>query len=281
MLAVWLVSACARPALAPRAPRPGSASYSIQSYNVECGKHQDPSIIEAVGAGHADVVCLQETTPEYEAALRRRYTARYPYQLYRHNLPHPGAGGLAILSRFPVLDRGYHRAPNGWHPAWHVEVQTPSGPIQILLVHLRAKLSGRVDDLTALLTLRSDHLDEIKDFSRFTAAGRPTLVVGDFNEEADGAAVRWLEARGYQNALPLFHPGEHTWRHPILAWEFRQMLDHVLFDRAFVPLDARVIHAGHSDHLPVVARLQLAEAPRWGSLRPRIADVTGELVGGQ
>ena len=75
--------------------------------------------------------------------------------------------------------------------------------------------------------------------------------------------MRWLEARGYENALPLFHPDEHTWRHPLLVWEFHQMLDHVLFDRAFVPLDARVIHAGHSDHLPIVAQLQVAPDPRW------------------
>ncbi len=263
LLAALALCACASGRLAPRAPAPGSVSYSVESYNVECGKHRDRSIIEAVGAGHADIVCLQETTPDYEARLRPRYAERYPYQLYRHNLPHPGAAGLAVLSRFPVVDRGYHRAPHGWHPAWHVEVQTPTGPVQILLVHLRAKMSGRVDDLTALLTLRGDHLDEIKDFSRFTRPGQPTLVVGDFNEEADGAAVRWLEKRGYRDALPLFRPGAHTWRHPVLAWEFGQMLDHVLFDRAFAPLDARVIHAGHSDHLPVVTRLQVVADARW------------------
>ncbi len=263
LLAALMLCACASTGLAPRAPAPGSTSYSVESYNVECGKHHDRSIIEAVGAGDADIVCLQETTPEYEAALRPRYARRYPYQLYRHNAPDTGAAGLAVLSRFPVVDRGHHPGPNGWHPAWHVEVETPSGPVQILLVHLRAKLSGRVDDLTALLTLRADHLDEIKDFSRWSTLDRPTLVVGDFNEAADGAAVGWLEARGYRDALPLFHPGAHTWRHRLLAWELRQMLDHVLFDRAFMPLDARVIHAGHSDHLPVVARLQVAPDPRW------------------
>jgi endonuclease/exonuclease/phosphatase family metal-dependent hydrolase len=263
LLAVPLLARCAVPAFPARSPTPGSAHYSVMSYNVECGKHDDPTIIDAVGAGDADIACLQETTPKYELALRRRYAARYPYQLYQHNHPNPGAAGLAVLSRFPIVDRGHRPAPHGWHPAWYVDVETPSGTIQILHVHLRAKLSGRKNDLIALLTVSGDHLREIDHFMRWSVSDKPTLVVGDFNEEPDGAAIGWLEARGYRNALPLFEPGRHTWRHPLLAWELRQTLDHILFDSAFQPLDARVIDAGRSDHLPVVARLQVAPDPRW------------------
>jgi endonuclease/exonuclease/phosphatase family metal-dependent hydrolase len=99
---------------------------------------------------------------------------------------------------------------------------------------------------------------------RWTVPDKPTLVIGDFNEEDDGAVIRWLEARGYRNALPLFRPGQHTWRHPLLGFELRQSLDHILFDRAFEPLDAQVLDAGRSDHLPVLARLQVvARDPRW------------------
>ncbi len=257
-------SACATTPLMPRTPTPGAVVYSVASYNVECGKHRDRSIIDAVGAGNADIVCLQETTPQYEAVLRRRYARRYPYQLYQHNAPNSGAAGLAVLARFPITDRGHHPAPHGWHPAWYVDVETPSGPIQILNVHLRAKLSGHSNDLLALLSVRGDHLHEIRHFLHWSVPELPTLVVGDFNEEADGAAVGWLEKRGYRNALPLFRPDQHTWRHPLLAWEIHQTLDHILFDRAFQPLDARVLDVGHSDHLPVVARFQVAPDARWG-----------------
>lgn len=237
----------------------------MKSYNVECGEQEDASIIDAIGAGDADIVCLQETSPAYEAVLRRRYADRYPHQRYQHH-PTTNAAGLAVLSRYPVVDRGHRPAPRDWrhwHPAWYVDVETPSGTIQILLVHLRAKLAGRKSDLEALMTLRGDHLEEIDHFMRGSSADKPTLVIGDFNEEPDGAAVRWLEARGYRNALPLFQPDGHTWRRPLLAWELRQTLDHILFDRAFEPVDARVIHAGGSDHLPIVARLRVAADPRW------------------
>lgn len=262
LLAAALGCAAPEPAAAPRTPAPGAAQLVVKSYNVECGEHEEVDTIEAVGAGNADIVCLQETTPEYETALRRRYSDRYPHQRYQHS-PKTGAAGLAVLSRFPVLDRGHHQSPRVWHPSWYVDVETPSGTVQILLVHLRPKLGGRQTDLEALLTLRGDHLEEIDHFMRWSAADKPTLVIGDFNEEPGGAAIRWLEARGYRNALPIFEPRSHTWRHRFLAWEVRQTLDHILFDRAFQPLDARVIHAGSSDHLPVVARLQVAPDPRW------------------
>jgi endonuclease/exonuclease/phosphatase family metal-dependent hydrolase len=260
---VLVLGGCAASPLAARAPAPGRDHYVVKSNNVECGKHTDATIIDAIGAGDPDIVFLQETTTQYEAVLRKRYSRRFPYQVYQHNAPNGGAAGLAVLSRFPVIDRGHHPAPHGWHPAWHVDVETPSGPIQILHVHLRAKLSGRGNDVLALLLVGDDHLKEIEHFTRWTVPDLPTLVIGDFNEEANGAAVRWLEARGYRNALPLFRPDEHTWRHPFLAWELRQTLDHILFDRAFEPLDARVIDAGRSDHLPVVAHLQVARDPRW------------------
>lgn len=267
LLSLALLS-CASAPDAPRSPRSEQRApqYLVKSYNVEWSRHADPTVIEAVGAGGADIVCLQETTPKFEPVLRERYATQYPHQLYQHNRPRTGATGLAVLSRYPLVDRGHHSSPYGWHPAWHVEVETPSGPVQILHVHLRAKLSGRSNDLAALLTLRGDHLDEIAHYMRFTAPDKPTLVVGDFNEEPDGAAIRFLERRGFQNALPRFRPEQHTWRHPLLAWELRQTLDHILFDRGFEVVDARVLDAGRSDHLPLVARLEVsARDPRWAA----------------
>ena len=36
-------------------------------------------------------------------------------------------------------------------------------------------------------------------------------------------------------------------------------IDHILFDRAFVPLNAYVLDSGNSDHLPVVAHLEASD----------------------
>lgn len=256
---------CALPALAcgerplePREPTPGVPHYTIQSYNVESGDEDDPGTVAAVGKNHADIVCLQETTPEFELVLRERYADEYPYQLYQHNEPNPGAAGLAVLSKFPVIDSGWQAGPNGWHPAWHVIVSTPSGKLQILNLHLRSKHDGNGNIVSSYLSSNDDHLYEIQLFTKQCDNGLPSIVLGDFNEGLGGVAVRWLEDRGYTNALPLYRPGQHTWQGSSVANQFTQTLDHILFDGAFEPLNAWVSNIGNSDHLPVVAHLEAA-----------------------
>lgn len=257
-LCALLALACGERPLEPREPTPGVPHYEIQSYNVESGDHDDPATVEAIGKNHSDVICLQETTPEFELVLRQRYADEYPYQLYEHNLPNPGAAGLGVLSKFPVSDSGWHAGPNGWHPAWHVIIDSPSGKFQILNLHLRSKHDGNGNVVSSYLKSNDDHLYEIELFTKQCANGLPTIVLGDFNEGLGGVAVKYLEDHGYRNVLPLYRPGQHTWKGSSVANQFTQTLDHILFDQAFEPLNAWVSNVGGSDHLPVVAHLEAA-----------------------
>lgn len=264
------VIGCGERPLEPRDPTPGVPHYVFQSYNVEAGDQGDPSTVSAVGAGDADVVCLQESTAEWEVVLRDRYSEQYPYQIYNHNVSDPGAKGLAVLSKFPVTDGGWHPGPNGWDPAWHLLVDTPAGRIQILNLHLRAAHDGNGNVVNSYLSSSDDHVFEIKQFMSLCGGDAPTLVVGDFNEGVDGAAVGYLEDRGFQNALPLYHPGQFTWKHASVANQFAQTLDHILFDGSFSPLNAWVEDIGGSDHIPVMAHLEAAY-PWYPGLEPQRA----------
>jgi endonuclease/exonuclease/phosphatase family metal-dependent hydrolase len=176
-----------------------------------------------------------------------------------------GAGGLAMLSRFPLAEESIFESPNqsdpDWHPAWSVTVDTgPSGMIRILGLHLRAILSGRSSDSEAYFNVEEDHALEIRTFAAsFDTTLSPSLVVGDFNEEPGGPAVRYLENAGYRSALPLFHPGQGTWSAPSLGGQLSKTLDHVFFDASFAPLNAQVVKGGNSDHIPVVARLEFVD----------------------
>lgn len=247
--------ACGPAPLEPRDPDPGAPHFIVESYNIQDTTSGDPVSLEAVNSGNADVVCLQEVTAVWEAALRARYASTYPYMLFH---AFEGSEGLAFLSRVPLDDLGFHEEVHGWHPAWHALAHFDAGPVQILNVHLRSMLSGRSSAATAYFSVSSDHLEEVQAFSSACNQTYPTLVVGDFNEEPDGSAVSFLEGqRGFQNALPLFHPGQPTWHDPP-AWQMEQTIDHVLFDHAFIPLNAWVANLGHSDHLPVFAHVEIA-----------------------
>jgi endonuclease/exonuclease/phosphatase family metal-dependent hydrolase len=226
----------------------------VQSYNVKEGKDDDAATVDAVGAGNADVICLQEVTPAWEQVLRSRYERAYPYMLF-HALP--GPEGLGFLSRFPLRDLGFLEEVHGWHPAWHAEADTSMGPVQLLNVHLRSMFTGRSNVVTAYFSRSGDHVEEMHDFAEACEQHLPTLILGDFNEEPDGAALAYLGSRGFQNALPLFHPGQPTWHEPP-AWQLEQTIDHILFDASFTPLNAWVEDSGNSDHLPVLLHVEAA-----------------------
>jgi len=254
--AAFLLVGCATRPLEPRDPDPGAFHFTIQTYNLNNDEGGDVRTLAAIGTANADVICLQEITATWQSAIEPRYDAAYPHHLFKID-EGGGAAGLGVLSRFPLRDGGWHAGPNGWHPAWHYLVDTPHGTFKILNVHLRNATGQNGNVIQSLLRTSTDHDYEIRLFTSENMAALPTLVVGDFNEGASGAAVEYLLGTGFQNALPLFHPGQPTWRYGrSVGGQFTQELDHILFDSAFEPLNAWVVTAGDSDHLPVVAHFE-------------------------
>jgi endonuclease/exonuclease/phosphatase family metal-dependent hydrolase len=246
-------SGCGQPPLSPSEPTEGAPHFRIGSYNVEIGAEDDPGNLDVVGDIGAEIFALQEVTPAAEARLRVMYAEQYPHQLYQSK---GGAGGLALLSRYPLVDLGLRPGPGGWHPAWHVEVAAPMGQLQLLNVHLRSLFSGDGNPLTSFLNTDEDHLAQIRDFTEAIEPGASTIIVGDFNEGVDGVAVRYLEDLGYLNVLPAFRPGQPTWMERSIGDQLEETIDHVLIDASLRPLDAWVERRGQSDHLPVVAHLE-------------------------
>jgi endonuclease/exonuclease/phosphatase family metal-dependent hydrolase len=251
-------SGCGAPPLSPREPTPGVFHFTIASYNVEQYDFDDSDTVRAVGGIDVDVLCLQETTPNWVEVLQERYGDDYEYQLYRPK-DESSAGGFTMFSRFPIEEISYRPGPNNWHPAWHVRVDTPAGPFLVMNIHLRGILSGYDSDIDGFLNVDEDHRATIESFTE-NRADYPTLAIGDFNEDEEGPAIHYLEAQGFENVLPLFHPGQGTWHYPSIAGQFDKALDHILYDDAFfVPLNAYVLRKGDSDHIPVVAHFEVTQ----------------------
>ena len=252
-----LTGCTTRAVLAPREPTPGVPHRTGMRFNGPRDEAGDAGTVSAIGEPDADIVCLQEITPAWERAVRERYATQYPYMVIA---PQDDAGGLAVLSRFPLEDHGIMRFQDDWHPAMRVVAETPAGRVQVVHVHLRSMFEGRSNPLASFVKRSGDHLSEIRTYKGQAEAGIPTIVAGDFNENQKGKAVRWLEARGFQNALRLYRPRQHTWRGRTITRPVKMTIDHVLFDQSFEPLDAWVARRGASDHYPVLAHLEVPAA---------------------
>jgi len=239
----------------PRLPEPGEPTLKVLSYNLNFGMAGDAETIDVIRDADADLVVLQETTPEWELALSDELGARYPHRLFRHCCR---AGGLAVLSKLPLSERDYVLSKAGWFPAWRLIVDSPLGPVQLLNVHLRPQVSDSGSVVSGYFSTPPIRAQEIKEYHATLESGLPTLVAGDFNENESGRAVTYLRQRGFRSVVPEFAPGADTWRWHTSFGTVHAELDHIAYDARLEPLNAAVIVGGRSDHYPLIASFRIA-----------------------
>jgi len=242
---------CAGAHLQPRPPTPGKTPLTVMTYNVNFGIPCDEPTTTAIERSGADAILLQETTPAWEQCLRDRLSGTYAHIAFRHSA---GAGGLAVISRHSFEDKDYVASPIQWFPAWRVVVHAPLGDLQILQVHLRPQVSDSGSYVSGYLSTGHYRRQEIEHYSPTLDLSLPTLVAGDFNEQG-GDAVRHLRDQGMRDVSDDFNLGP-TWRWPTSVGTLRMKLDHVFYNGRVTPLDARVLDAGRSDHLPVIVVIE-------------------------
>jgi len=239
-------------------PEPG-VELSLISYNVNFGLAGDPSTLAAIVDADADIVVLQETTPEWEQALREATSSagRWPHASFHHCC---GAGGLALLSRWPISTFEVLEPPadvDAWFPAARAIIVTPGGRVELLDVHLRPPVASAGQGwLGALSSTPKVRAVEIEHHLARLAEDLPTIVAGDFNEGDGGKALRRLAAVGFVDVLADLGERGPTWR-----WGgLRARLDHVLIDGQIEALAGEVLDVGRSDHMPVRVLLRLPAA---------------------
>ncbi len=83
---------------------------TVMTYNV-LGMHGfiEPTI-GVIRSENADVIFLQELTPDLAQAMQDELADLYPFQILD---PQPGVWGMGLLSRYPLIDTGEH-LPLDW-----------------------------------------------------------------------------------------------------------------------------------------------------------------------
>ena len=232
-------------------PQPAAnGRFSVLTFNVNYSKPKRAQVIDAIRQAGADVVCLQEADQAWEQALREELAGQYPQMLFRGGFFR--AGGIAILSRFPIAEEACFRPKAGLFPVLLARVETPAGAVYFLNVHLRPPqwLGGPVH-----------HRKEMEEALAKCEGLAPLIVLGDFNEPDTGAAVALLKARGMSDALDLCEPAAVTWRWQGNWATIGARLDHILAEPPLRCLSARVITSEASDHRPVLAVFQSTGRP--------------------
>ena len=192
----------------------------------------------------ADVVVLSEFTPRWRFKLKE-LERRYPHVTLR---PQDNPWGIAVYSKFPMLeiedlDLGDDRSAN-----LRVVVQTPAGPLEVYAVHLASPSSAE------LALMRNTQLRLLA--RRIAEAGDvPRIVAGDFNLTPyspyfgdllrDASLVGARRPSGMNATWP-------TWRLPLWI-----PIDHCLVGGGVA--EARVVNGPDigSDHYPIECTIEL------------------------
>ncbi|TRW82703.1 endonuclease/exonuclease/phosphatase family protein [Mycolicibacterium sp. 018/SC-01/001] len=232
---------------APAAAQLPTVSVRVLTTNLAMGQ-VDTASYSALAGQRADIVAVQEMTPQAAAGLSRAgLDTVFPYRVI---VPAEVASGIGIWSRFPIVDSG--RIDGYSLPMIGTRIRIPGVRVDatVLSVHLAAPWPQDIrhwrDDIARLPQTLSE-------LGRTAGAGA-VIVAGDYNSTADMAPFRALLTGGYSNAVAggglLRTYPQNRFVPPLLG------IDHILVKNADAQSVSTVDVAG-TDHLGLLATVRL------------------------
>jgi endonuclease/exonuclease/phosphatase (EEP) superfamily protein YafD len=248
-LAISIAAACALGILVIPDSIPRGQPEAHTTVRVFAGNVYGPSIsYGAFGAeirqADADIVSLEELTPEWAAGLRDQL-APYPYQIL---IPRPCCHGIGLVSRHPI------------HASEIVDIGEG-----IPAIHATLRIEGRLLDVWAVHTLPPNQSSYIRPWvrqcerlgERFRSRQHATIAMGDFNASPTSRTYRRLiEQSGLDGVHERVGRGHATtWPNGMLPLPPIR-LDHALVSPDVAVIDVREGRGAGSDHRPVIATLR-------------------------
>lgn len=226
----------------------------IVSYNIRHAQGTDGQvdlsrIAAALGAGDADFICLQEVDfnrprsffVDQAADLARELKMDYVFGVAVDY--EPGAYGNAILSRFPISKFINHKlpAPDPRRVMLEVEVKVRGKTLRLFNTHMELN--------------RNLRLNQIRDYivPLLLSTDSAALFCGDLNEgpEEDGVSYlsNYMRDSFYVNSGSLIHtfPADNPC----------ERMDYIFYNQTCAAVDYQIIPSLASDHLPILASIDL------------------------
>jgi endonuclease/exonuclease/phosphatase family metal-dependent hydrolase len=240
----------------PKAPTPSlprqGAVIRIATYNVFTGTHDVLRTVKLIRQMHADVVALQELSPQGASLLDRALKHDYPYRHFSE--------GVAIVSRFPLRNARSQHSQRGINGFLFAEVESPGGRFQIASLHLdplRLWSTREKWSLPAqLLWGQSEiHRAEVKQITEALRPAMPTVLAGDFNSASHAALVQ-LRQQGFIDSFAEVTPRPDqtpTLHFKLLGIPTGRRIDYIFHDLSFETVTSQTLPGPPSDHDPVVS----------------------------
>ena len=241
------------------APFTNAKTIRVMTYNIHTGIGMDKKldlarVAQVINQQHPDLVGLQEVDRgvtrtqgiDEIAELARLTNMNYDFAF---NLRYQGGQyGVAILSRFPIQaheHRMYQNTREAERRGFvRIVVSVNGTQVSFVTTHLDYQYEdGRVFEAQQLL-------------SRLKDVKGPLIVVGDFNDIPAGDAYKLMRDQ-FDDAWDT-HPADQGFSYP--ADKPAKRIDYILFRRndGIRAKQARIVTTLASDHVPVVADLEIA-----------------------
>ena len=240
----------------PRTAPVGATPLRIVSANVLLDNTELASLAGELVATDADVIVLEEVTPEHLATLAASpLWATYPERLLDAL---PGYQGSAIFSRLPIEDGGPIDVAGS--PMLEARIRTPAGLVRVIDVHAVAPVT-----VENTVLWRGQYAE----LARIAARDTGTLILaGDFNATLDHGPLRRLVATGLRDAFMESGRGfGATWP----RWDGLvpplMRIDHVLVSQQVTVVAVTDQMSAGSDHRRLVVDLALPQPQGPSSLK--------------
>lgn len=243
----------------------GGSSLTIMTYNVLGTQRRIEPALSTLRQVDADVVCLQEVTPELAQAIESSLADRYPYRALQ---PASGVTGMGVLSRYPLRATGDSLPLNWVGEPQILGLDWQGATVTLINFHSWAFGLATWEVLEHNFRLREAQAFVLANYARQAAYQGPVIAAGDLNAVDRSDAYRyvtqvledaWLEGgRGFGHTFPgsAVAGSSRPELFGVMAPQWIARIDYVFHSgqlrasRAWLaPFD------GVSDHRPVVARL--------------------------
>lgn len=231
----------------------------VMAFNVLYKGADDAASVKAIASRAPDVLCLTELTDPFVKAFDAKLKSDYPY---RHFETTQGTWGVGLASKFPIVSVASTPVPPLKLPAMEAQLSVRGQTLAVTCVHLNppAGKHKKSDSFTTTLEKNADVREKQAQWlvERYAKLTGPLLVVGDFNEESVGRAMKTFAKAGLADACDQANNGGcgPTFPGPAEPWPAVFTIDHLL-GRKICFSKGEVVRAGGSDHYPIAGELQL------------------------